>query len=101
MSTKAHQLVAMILADHPCCNAYGHDPQCVKHKIDAAITELEECIGMLEDKLTNALSTIAAWDHAAIMKCGCKYSRVWGGTKWEHWLVPCPGHTQQLKGKQL
>lgn len=63
---------------------------------DARIRELER-------QVTNLTSTVEAWNHAEIIKCGCKYNKVWGGMKWEHWLSPCKEHRereQQLKAAQ-
>lgn len=63
----------------------------------------DERIRELERQVTNLTSTVEAWNHAEIIKCGCKYNKVWGGMKWEHWLSPCKEHRereQQLKAAQ-
>lgn len=60
----------------------------------ARIHELVQEVAKLEGQITNLRSTIEAWNNAEIMKCGCKYNKVWGGTKWEHWLVYCKEHAQ-------
>lgn len=78
----------------------------LKDRVVTLERELEardERIRELERQVTNLTSTVEAWNHAEIIKCGCKYNKVWGGMKWEHWLSPCKEHRereQQLKAAQ-
>lgn len=78
----------------------------LKDRVVTLERELEardERIRELERQVTNLTSTVEAWNHAEIIKCGCKYNKVWGGMKWEHWLSPCKEHRereQQLKSAQ-
>lgn len=59
-----------------------------------------DCVKELQIELANARSTIEAWNNPDIMKCGCKYNKVWGGTKWQHWFVPCKQHRAELNEAQ-
>jgi hypothetical protein len=49
-------------------------------------------IAELEAQVTNQISTIEGLKNMDAMTCGCKYNKVWMGTKWEHYFVGCKEH---------
>lgn len=63
------------------------------------LSDGRHAVGELEGRIANLTSTVEAWNHAEIMKCGCKYNKVWGGMKWEHWLVPCKEHRAPMEAR--
>jgi hypothetical protein len=52
----------------------------------------EKRIAELEAQVTNQISTIEGLKNLDAMTCGCKYNKVWMGTKWEHYFVGCKEH---------
>ncbi len=57
----------------------------------------QERIAELEKEVINQRYTIEALQNPEAITCGCKYQRVWGGTKWTHWLVRCKEHRQEAQ----
>jgi hypothetical protein len=49
-------------------------------------------IAELEAQVTNQISTIEGLKHMDAMTCGCKYNKVWMGTKWEYYFIGCKEH---------
>lgn len=69
-------------------------------KYEQLRAEFERQLAERDRRIGDLESTIGAWGHAEIIKCGCRYNRVWGGMKWEHWLVMCAEHRSELAASQ-
>jgi uncharacterized coiled-coil protein SlyX len=61
-------------------------------RLRAQKADMEKRIAELEAQVTNQISTIEGLKHMDAMTCGCKYNKVWMGTKWEHYFVGCKEH---------